>query len=68
MNGDLRPAGARQTVDFASFNWWGLLMIIVGILWLADKQGWLKFDWSIIAPLFLVFAGIMAFMPRRRHV
>ncbi|HUR64508.1 MAG: hypothetical protein QOG31_1221 [Thermoplasmata archaeon] len=67
MNGDLRPAGARQTVDFSSFNWWGLLMIIVGVLWLADKQGWLKFDWSIIAPLFLVFAGIMAFMPRRRH-
>ena len=67
MNGDLRPAGARQSVDLGSFNWWGLFMVVVGILWLADKQGWLKFDWSIIAPLALVFAGIMAFMPRRRH-
>jgi hypothetical protein len=68
MNGDLRPAGARQSVDLSAFNWWGLFLVIVGVLWLADKQGWLKFDWSIIAPLFLVFAGIMAFMPRRRHV
>jgi apolipoprotein N-acyltransferase len=66
MNGDLRPAGARQSVDLSAFYWWGLFMVIVGLLWLADKQGWLKFDWSIIAPLALVFAGIMAFMPRRR--
>lgn len=68
MNGDLRPAGARQTVDLTSFNWWGLFMVIIGFLWLADMQHWFTFNWDIIAPLSLVFAGIMAFMPRRRHL
>jgi len=62
---DLRPVGARQTVDWASFNWWGLLMVIVGALWIADMEHWLTFNWDIIPPLILVFAGIMAFMPRR---
>lgn len=53
-------------IDLSSFNWWGLFLALVGILWLSDKQGWIKFDWSLIAPIALVFAGIMAFMPRRR--
>jgi hypothetical protein len=67
MNGDLRSPGARQTMDLTAFNWWGLLMILVGLLWIADKQHWLTIDWSITAPLLLIFAGIMALMPHRRN-
>ncbi|HUR60914.1 MAG TPA: DUF5668 domain-containing protein [Candidatus Thermoplasmatota archaeon] len=66
MNGDLRPGTAQPMIDLSSFNWWGLFLALVGVLWLSDKQGWIRFDWSLIAPIALVFAGIMAFMPRRR--
>lgn len=67
MNGDLRPMGTRQSLDLAGFNWWGLFMVIVGVLWLADMQHWFTFNWSIIAPLALMFAGVMAFVQRRRQ-
>jgi hypothetical protein len=68
MNGDLRPLGTRSGLDWTSFNWWGLFMVLIGILWLGDGMGWFKFNWSMMAPIALVFAGVMALIPRRRHL
>ena len=68
MDGDMfsRSTGTRSSFDWGNFNWWGLFILTVGILWMGDEMGWFAFDWSMMAPLSLVFAGIMAFMPRRR--
>lgn len=68
MDGDLfsRSTGTRGSFDWAGFNWWGLFFLIIGVIWLGDEMDWFSFDWSMMAPLSLVFAGIMAFLPRRR--
>ncbi len=68
MDGDLfsRSTGTRSGFDWAGFNWWGLFFLIIGVVWLGDEMDWFAFDWSMMAPLSLVFAGIMAFLPRRR--
>lgn len=67
MDGDMFSRGSqRPGFDWASFNWWGLFFLIIGVLWLAEEMDWFRFDWSMMGPLALVFAGIMAFMPRRR--
>ncbi|MEK6975188.1 MAG: DUF5668 domain-containing protein [Candidatus Thermoplasmatota archaeon] len=56
----------RTGFDWSSFNWWGLFILIIGVLWLGDELEWFNFDWSMMAPIALVFAGIMAFLPKRR--
>lgn len=68
MDGDMfsRSTGTRASYDWTSFNWWGLFILVIGVLWLGDEMGWFNFKWEMMAPLSLVFAGIMAFMPRRR--
>jgi hypothetical protein len=67
MDGDLF-GGRTQTkgYDWAGFNWWGLFILIIGVLWLADEMDWFAVEWKLMAPFALVFAGIMAFVPRRR--
>lgn len=68
MDGDMfsRSTGNRTGFDWTGFNWWGLFILIIGVLWLGDEMGWFTFKWEMMAPLSLVFAGIMAFMPKRR--
>lgn len=67
MDGDMFSRSTQRSgFDWAGFNWWGLFFLIIGILWLADEMDWFTFDWSMMGPLALVFAGIMAFMPKRR--
>lgn len=67
MDGDMfSRSPARAGFDWASFNWWGLFILIIGVLWLGDEMSWFNFKWEMMAPLSLVFAGIMAFMPKRR--
>lgn len=66
MEGDMFSRGTQRSFDWAGFNWWGLFILIIGVVWLGDEMGWFNFDWSMMAPLSLVFAGIMAFVPRRR--
>lgn len=68
MDGDMFTRSTRTTgtFDWSSFNWWGLFILIIGVLWLGDEMGWFNFDWSMMAPIALVFAGIMAFIPKRR--
>lgn len=67
MDGDMFTRSQRTTsMDWAAFNWWGLFFLIIGVLWLSEEMGWFAFDWSMMGPLALVFAGIMAFLPKRR--
>ena len=66
MNDSYLGGGGTKTMDWASFNWWGLFLLLVGIAWLGDSMGWWRFDWSMVGPLTLVFAGIMIFVGRRK--
>lgn len=68
MDGDMftRNGAQRTGFDWSNFNWWGLFILTIGVLWMGDEMQWFNFDWSLMAPLSLVFAGIMAFMPKRR--
>ena len=68
MDGDMFTRSTRTTgsFDWANFNWWGLFILAVGVLWMGDEMGWFTVKWSLTPPIVLVFAGIMAFMPRRR--
>lgn len=67
MDGDMfTRTGQRTTMDWTAFNWWGLFFLIIGVLWMADELQWFTFNWSMMGPIALVFAGIMAFLPKRR--
>ncbi len=73
MNGGMGGIGTLGTgnatsprYDWGSFNWWGLFLLMIGVAWLGDEMGWFAFDWSMMGPLALVFAGAMAIFTRRR--
>jgi len=67
MDGDMfTRSSQRTTMDWMAFNWWGLFFLIIGVLWMADEMAWFTFNWSMMGPIALVFAGIMAFLPKRR--
>ena len=58
--------GTKATMDWSSFNWWGLFLLMMGVAWLGEEVGWWTFNWSMVGPLALVFAGIMLFIGRGR--
>ncbi len=38
---------------------WGILLIIIGFLFLLSNLGWFEFDWGDIWPLVIIIGGIM---------
>jgi hypothetical protein len=58
--------GTKATMDWSSFNWWGLFLLMMGVAWLGEEVGWWTFNWSMVGPLALVFAGLMLFIGRGR--
>lgn len=63
---DSYMGGARPTLDWSSFNWFGLFFLLLGIAWLGDNMDWWAFNWSMVGPLALIFAGVMVFISRRK--
>jgi hypothetical protein len=50
-------------------NWWALAIVVVGILWLAGDLGYIKFDWSLAGPIFVIIFGLgMLFGGWRRRM
>ncbi|MHB8585651.1 MAG: LiaI-LiaF-like domain-containing protein [Thermoplasmatota archaeon] len=39
-------------------NWWALAFVVMGILWLLGDAGYINFQWSYVAPIFLIFLGL----------
>ena len=56
----------KATMDWSSFNWFGLFFLLLGVAWLGDNMAWWTFNWSMVGPLALIFAGIMVFIGRSR--
>lgn len=65
MNDTYMGTGTR-TMDWTSFNWFGLFFLLLGVAWLGDNMGWWAFNWSMVGPLALIFAGAMVFISRRK--
>lgn len=66
MDGDLYTRGTTEReFDLANINWWGLFLLLIGVAWLGDTMGWWTFNWSMMGPLTLVFAGVMILFTRR---
>jgi phage shock protein C len=63
------PVNGKSNTRF-----WGLLLIAVGILWLASNFGlpvwfhWWGLSWSIILPVILILAGVAFVMGGRSYV
>ena len=67
MDGDLFSRNtSERSFDLANINWWGLFLLLIGVAWLGDTMGWWVFNWSMMGPLTLVFAGVMILFTRRR--
>jgi hypothetical protein len=56
----------RSAMDWASFNWFGLFFLLLGVAWLGENMDWWTFNWSMVGPLALIFSGIMVFIGRRK--
>lgn len=63
---DTYLGGAKTTMDWSSYNWWGLFLLLMGVAWLGETMSWWTFNWSMVGPLALVFAGFMLFIGRGR--
>ncbi len=60
MDNDPRYLGSSSpSFDWGKVNWWGLFIVVLGVAWLGDNMGWWTFEWSMVGPIALVFAGIM---------
>lgn len=66
MNDTYLGGGTKTAMDWSSFNWWGLFLLLMGVAWLGEEVGWWTFNWSMVGPLALVFAGFMLFLGRGR--
>jgi hypothetical protein len=66
MNDTYMGAGTTRTMDWTSFNWFGLFFLLLGVAWLGDNMAWWAFNWSMVGPLALIFAGVMLFISRRK--
>lgn len=66
MDGDLfNRGGGKRQFDLSNFNWWGLFILLIGVAWLGDTMGWWTFEWSMMGPIALIFAGIMVVFGRK---
>lgn len=63
---DTYMGSTKAGMDWSSFNWWGLFLLMMGVAWLGEEVGWWTFNWSMVGPLALVFAGLMLFIGRGR--
>jgi membrane-bound ClpP family serine protease len=61
---DTYMGSTKTGMDWSSFNWWGLFLLMMGVAWLGEEVGWWTFNWSMVGPLALVFAGLMLFIGR----
>jgi hypothetical protein len=68
MEGDMfgGRSGERQ-FDLSSFNWWGLFILLIGVAWLGDNMNWWTFEWSMVGPIALIFAGVMVVFGRKHR-
>lgn len=66
MEGDMF-GGSRgeRSFDLSHFNWWGLFILMMGVAWLGDNMHWWTFNWSMLGPLALIFAGVMVVFGRK---
>ena len=62
MNDTYMGTGTPRTLDWASFNWFGLFFLLLGIVWLGNTMRWWTFDWSLLGPIALVFCGLLLFI------
>ncbi len=46
----------------------GVFLIIIGVLWLLDMLGIIKFNVCIIGPILLIIAGIALILKDRWHL
>ena len=70
MDGDMfggRSGSGQRTFDLSNFNWFGLFFLLLGVAWLGDNMDWWTFQWSMVGPLALVFAGIMVLLGGRHR-
>ena len=63
---DTYMGGTKAAMDWSSFNWWGLFLLLMGVAWLGEEVGWWTFNWSMVGPLALIFSGVMVFISRRK--
>ncbi|MBI4394076.1 MAG: hypothetical protein HY556_09825 [Euryarchaeota archaeon] len=49
------------------FNWFGMLLVIVGVAFLLSNLGYFPIRWDLIWPVFIIMIGLgMLFGGRRR--
>lgn len=63
---DTYMGGGTKTFDWSTVNWWGLFLLLLGIAWLGDTMKWWTFNWTMVGPLALVFAGFIVLFGRKR--
>jgi hypothetical protein len=63
---DTYLGGATKTFDWSTVNWWGLFLLMLGVAWLGDTMHWWTFNWQMVGPLALVFAGFIVLFGRTR--
>jgi hypothetical protein len=63
---DTYMGGTKTGFDWAAFNWWGLFLLMLGVAWLGDTMHWWTFNWTMVGPLALIFAGFMVLVGRSK--
>jgi phage shock protein C len=65
-----QPAPVASTRG--NHRFWGILLVIVGILWLMNNLGvwhrWWDFSWDVLVPTLLILAGIAFLFGGRNYV
>ncbi len=45
----------------------GLLLVIIGVVWLAINQGWIPANWSLLWPIIVIALGLWLMLAKKRH-
>lgn len=45
-------------------SWFGLLLVVMGGLWLADEVGWIDFRWGFFWPVLIIVIGLSMVLNR----
>ncbi len=65
---------SRTRSSSANSRFWGILLVVVGILWMLDNLGvpfwhhWWGFSWDMALPLLLILAGVAFLFGGRNYV
>lgn len=68
------PAQAPTTVSHSNHRFWGILLVIVGGVWLMANLGfslwhhWWDASWEVVLPLILILAGVAFLFGGRNYV